>query len=147
MCIFMGEKMQTCTHCGEKKPLAEYYWHSKDQSYFKKCKGCCIALAKKRNREKWEHIVRQRREYRRTEHGRMTVKAQRRRGIVKNRHKFRARQAARDKHGPASKKLCVHCGSQAHGWHHHKGYDWEHRLDVIPLCWPCHNKAERLQRS
>lgn len=33
---------------------------------------------------------------------------------------------------------CTYCPNQAQGYHHHKGYAPEHRLDVIPVCHPCH---------
>lgn len=42
----------------------------------------------------------------------------------------------------ASDKVCEHCGRQAQEYHHHKGYAKEHRLDVIPLCEPCHKMAD-----
>lgn len=37
---------------------------------------------------------------------------------------------------------CQHCGGVSHGYHHHKGYSLEFALDVIPLCLPCHRKAD-----
>lgn len=36
---------------------------------------------------------------------------------------------------------CKECGVQADHYHHHNGYEKEHWLDVIPLCFACHNKA------
>lgn len=30
------------------------------------------------------------------------------------------------------------CGEQAKEYHHHKGYEVKHHLDVIPLCAACH---------
>lgn len=46
---------------------------------------------------------------------------------------------------PASDLACTHCGKQAEQYHHHKGYAFENRLDVIPLCIPCHRIADRKQ--
>ena len=34
---------------------------------------------------------------------------------------------------------CI-CGKQAEQYHHHKGYEPEHWLDVIPVCKKCHYK-------
>ena len=34
--------------------------------------------------------------------------------------------------------FCVRCGDPAEEYHHHKGYQPEHQLDVIPMCVPCH---------
>lgn len=42
---------------------------------------------------------------------------------------------------------CLHCGAQARDYHHHKGYDPEHHLDVIPLCRPCHLKADSASKK
>ena len=39
---------------------------------------------------------------------------------------------------PASNFLCLRCERQAQDYHHHLGYAPEHRLDVVPLCKPCH---------
>jgi len=36
---------------------------------------------------------------------------------------------------------CHCCGTQAKEWHHHKGYEPQHWLDVIPLCIICHKKS------
>lgn len=60
-----------------------------------------------------------------------------------------ARNAVRSakKHGelaPASEHQCNHCGRRASEYHHHNGYDKEHWLDVIPLCRPCHLKADNI---
>ena len=35
--------------------------------------------------------------------------------------------------------LCRVCGSMADEYHHHLGYEPEHWLDVIPLCFACHD--------
>lgn len=37
---------------------------------------------------------------------------------------------------------CSHCDSKAEHYHHHKGYEPSFHLDVIPLCRPCHFKAD-----
>jgi hypothetical protein len=44
---------------------------------------------------------------------------------------------------PAKKCLCStpDCNRQAAHYHHHKGYDKAHRLDVVPLCGFCHGKT------
>lgn len=39
---------------------------------------------------------------------------------------------------PAKKRKCHACGANASHYHHHKGYDEIHKLDVIPLCSWCH---------
>lgn len=45
---------------------------------------------------------------------------------------------------PAWSMVCDACDeAQAAHWHHHNGYDKEHRLDVIPLCLDCHGVEHR----
>lgn len=39
---------------------------------------------------------------------------------------------------PKPTTLKCNCGNQAKHYHHHKGYEPEHWLDVIPLCIQCH---------
>lgn len=61
----------------------------------------------------------------------------------------RARQAIRAKWRfgkiPHARELkCDHCNKQAQEYHHHKGHEEEFKLDVIPLCKPCHVKADHL---
>ena len=38
----------------------------------------------------------------------------------------------------ASSLECVQCGGIAAHYHHHKGYAFENRYDVKPVCAPCH---------
>ena len=140
----MDEK--ECTHCGEFKAMSEYYRNT-DGSLFGKCKECAKRLARERFQKKKDQIREQRRQYAKTEKGRRMIRECNRRDRQKNRKQHRAREAVREKLPPASKKCCVHCGAQAHGYHHHNGYDREHRFDVIPLCRQCHHKADAEQRA
>lgn len=39
---------------------------------------------------------------------------------------------------PATTLQCTYCEKSAEQYHHHKGYEPEHWLDVIPLCSDCH---------
>jgi len=38
----------------------------------------------------------------------------------------------------ASSLTCINCGKQANHYHHHKGYSFEFRYDVVPVCHSCH---------
>lgn len=42
---------------------------------------------------------------------------------------------------PRPGTLLCHCGTQAEHYHHHKGYEPEHWLDVVPVCTKCHGKT------
>jgi hypothetical protein len=37
---------------------------------------------------------------------------------------------------------CVYCDNGAVDYHHHKGYDRENWLEVIPVCRSCHKKVD-----
>lgn len=41
---------------------------------------------------------------------------------------------------------CIRCWAPATEYHHHRGYAPEHRLDVVPMCRPCHYAAHRTDR-
>jgi hypothetical protein len=64
--------------------------------------------------------------------------------------RFRAREAVADaiKHGkllPVKFMICSHCKHRrAEHYHHHKGYDREHWLDVEPVCHICHTSIHRI---
>lgn len=48
--------------------------------------------------------------------------------------------------GKLDKTPCVVCGALKVEAHHHKGYDFEHRLDVIWLCFKHHLETERAKK-
>jgi hypothetical protein len=41
----------------------------------------------------------------------------------------------------ASSLMCVYCQSSAAHYHHHKGYSFESRYDVVPVCVACHEQV------
>lgn len=43
----------------------------------------------------------------------------------------------------ASDLKCLHCENTAAHYHHHKGYGFEHRYDVVPVCVKCHRKQDQ----
>lgn len=44
---------------------------------------------------------------------------------------------------PVKTQTCDHCGKPAVHYHHNLGYDFEHWLDVLPLCIKCHGLTRR----
>ncbi len=66
--------------------------------------------------------------------------------IADDPERFKARwkvnNAVRDGKLPRIKTLLCACGKQAQQYHHHNGYAPEHALDVVPMCRPCHRKAD-----
>ena len=45
---------------------------------------------------------------------------------------------------PASKCKCSNCTEQARHYHHHKGYEPENKLEVVPLCTICHKQIHSI---
>ncbi len=41
---------------------------------------------------------------------------------------------------PATSMPCAGCGRPARGYHHPRGYDADHRLEVVALCGRCHRQ-------
>ena len=72
------------------------------------------------------------------------AKNRNKKALLENPEKVKARalvnQRVRFKRIPrASELTCCNCGAQAKQYHHHMGYDWENRYNVVPVCIPCHN--------
>jgi len=132
---------QRCYKCKVVKPLSEFSADNTTPSKHKyRCKTC-----DKAHRET----------YRNTEHGRLTEcryrhsrrgrQVDRRAQIKQNLvypHKRIARNAlhheVRMGRMPSPSSLQCKCGKMAAEYHHHNGYSYEHRLDVIPVCTQCH---------
>jgi len=53
------------------------------------------------------------------------------------------KQILRGKFPRASSQVCTVCGNPAQMYHHHNGYEAEHRMDVVPVCFVCH-KAQHI---
>jgi hypothetical protein len=43
----------------------------------------------------------------------------------------------------ASDLKCSHCENIAAHYHHHKGYEFKHRYDVVPVCVKCHQEQDQ----
>jgi len=116
-----------CSKCKQTKPLTEYY---KGQY---QCKTCCNKHQK---------------EYRKTEKG----KARQRRYHYPYPERIKAKNfvnhAIRD--GKLSRpdvKLCWYCTKPAQQYHHYRGYEPEHWLDILPICRKCHTRTHASWRS
>jgi len=81
--------------------------------------------------------------YRSSEKGKATAEAYKRRNLLKVRARAAVNNATRFGGFPhISTQKCVHCEAQAVEYHHYLGYEFEHWLDVIPLCQKCHSLAD-----
>lgn len=142
-----------CSTCSVMKPLDQFTASKKGlggcRSICKKCSSIAFAEWRKRR-------ISQDPDYRQKEVARATKWArdnpEARAKIAKRRNqkaqegspeKVRARalvnQRVRFGRIPkASSLCCVVCNSTAAHYHHHLGYEFEHRYDVVPVCHVCH---------
>lgn len=149
-----------CTKCKETKAVGEFYRNaaSKD-GLTSNCKDChrrYNASAKGKVRahkynasEKGKVCARR---YWVTDKGKVRSKRQDKvrqlrypdRIIIRN----AVTNAIRAKRIPPAKTLqCSNCPEPAAEYHHFAGYEPEHQLDVIPVCYACHNKLEQLKKT
>lgn len=162
--FYFGEKMKQCSKCKEWKELSEFYRaNNKKSGYFSQCKKCAnearkgydrSEILKKYNSSEKGRIARS--QYEKTEKGKIAKKRYRQSEIGreierKNSAAYKIRYPDRAKAHyvvkdmvkmgkipPAKMLPCDICGNAACHYHHYKGYEKEHWLDVIPLCQQCH---------
>lgn len=136
--------LKRCTTCKNTKPVTEFCrdasrWDGLDPH----CKPCRRAASRRYGRSEAGKAAQ-------TRYAGTTLGKTRRRRYdtsLVGTARLRARQAVRSKINegklPYARTLkCAHCGQQAHSWHHHLGYEPQHRLAVIPLCRTCHQAAD-----
>lgn len=166
--------MKTCTKCNTAKPLEQF---RKDPRCAGGHKCLCNDCKREYNRLRYQRVPKvreQQRVYRRSEHGRHLYRAavQRRENLLtfaekrdlgrvkkeraklnpdywNRRHVSNAvfRAVKRGDLPPVVSLECQSCGKPAQHYHHHNGYDQEHRLDVVPLCSLCHGHSHRAPLS
>ena len=129
-----------CRKCGEEKPLSEYHKHKGGKLGLNpRCKACRKEFARTERGKLLQKVRGQR--YKATERGRLLAKA----NAKKSRSAWPTKHQARDavNHAVTAGKIvkpdnCSLCGSGGiiHG--HHDSYEIEHWLDVQWLCVKCH---------
>lgn len=154
-----------CTKCGQEYPATPEYFHRHKDKLRSHCKSCRteesrLYASTERGHEvrikatrKWEATKGREwhKDYAKTEVGKdMFVEA-----VTKwaknNPEKVSAVQAVKyavriGRIPKATDCLCEKCGRPAVHYHHWS-YAREHRLDVIPLCIPCHKGRDGVHRS
>jgi hypothetical protein len=134
------EKM--CGKCKKIKPLSDFFLKTKQSKdkYQYQCKECCKKQGEKYRQEHNEDINKHQREIYNTVLGKEIYKRKHEKCIEKRKAQYAVQGAVRsNKIQPAKNYICVVCNTnQAKDWHHHKGYDKENWLDVIPVCGKCH---------
>ncbi len=138
---------KTCSKCKQSKSLSEFYKNcTLPDGYQYECKTCDDNRTKEyRQTSKGKEVNRKARQrYRQTEKGKVTQ------------NRYRIQHPKYRKAGSAiqivirngnlshpDSFLCSFCPKPAQEYHHHKGYEPEHWLDVIPVCIPCHRKLPK----
>ena len=147
---------RTCKKCNETKPIEEFPTKKDSRSGKLRpshgCLDCKRAYGKsyhkKRNETDPEFKAKKNAQaqawVKANPEGRAAIaKRRNKKAYAENPEKIRCRALVyqRVKHGrmPRVNTLkCSDCGEQAAHYHHHNGYAFEHRYDVIPMCVKCH---------
>jgi ribosomal protein S27AE len=144
-----------CRECGVTKPLDQYYKHkAMADGYLNKCIECVKSRVKKHREENidrireydakranWPRRIAARKEYAKTEAGKLALKKARESYMQKFPIKRAAhiifRNAVRDKR-VEKQDICSECGSNTNVEGHHD--DYTKPLDVRWLCKMCHTE-------
>jgi hypothetical protein len=157
--------LKTCTRCKEVKSVAEFNGRGGRYPGPKPhCKDCDKKLFKEWSDKNAEHNRKRARDYHHEnrdvaiakmkerywadpEKARARVRDQRLHNPNRGRaHATVQRAIKAGKMHPAHSVACASCGGPAEVYHHHKGYDREHWLTVVPLCALCHGKEHRIDK-
>lgn len=95
-----------------------------------------------------ESVRKSTRRYRQTERGKAKARENHRRYYQRHPEKERARArvnklVSQGKIPRVNTLQCSQCEERAQQYHHHRGYEREFWLDVIPVCRECHIKLDR----
>ena len=159
-----------CCTCKEIKPLSEFHKSRRTKDGHRcYCKICCSQYqksekgkaAQKRHaqsekgktyrkhyqqNEKWKAYQKC---YKQTDKGKKNRQSAINKYVKRYPEKYMAktavRKAIKDSKLPRpDTRLCHYCPKPAQQYHHHKGYEPKHWLDVVPVCIDCHHKIKLL---
>jgi hypothetical protein len=146
--------MKACRHCGETKPLADYYAHSMmADGHLNVCKPCVKAQVKRHREENLDRIREydrrrsiehpQRKAALRSKPRRKMTAEQRREYREKAPEKNKARNAVNNalRMGKIAKWPCQRCGTTERVHAHHD--DYSRPFDVMWLCPAHHGERHR----
>lgn len=149
---------KNCTCCKELKELGEFHRaKNRKDGYQSYCKSCSAAYTKHYRqtgkgktsnnqacaryfKTKKGKVARKR--YLHSKKGKAYRKKGKARYTEKHPNEIKARLAISHeiesgRMESATAHYCEHCGEQATHYHHHRGYEPEHWLDVVALCRKC----------
>jgi hypothetical protein len=131
-----------CKSCNEQKPLDSFCKNKRKKDGLD-C-YCLDCTRKMRQSPEWKssHKIAVR-NYRKTQGGKRASHKQylKVKHTIKRKARYFLNNAINAGKLPRVKYLkCAFCSKTAQEYHHHKGYDEVHWLDVIPVCKDCHKK-------
>lgn len=153
----MQQATKTCSKCKEDKPLAEFH---KDRRAKNGLRSQCKLCEKATQAHYWqtEKGKASQARYAKSEKGKVAHKrftrsiegraTQAQYRYLHSEH-IKARNAVTyaiqtsKLPRPASFKCAYQCGRQAEQYHHWKGYEPKHALDVVPACIICHKQLDK----
>ena len=130
---------KSCSKCKQAKPVSEFYKHpAKKDGYHCWCKKChCQDTYRYAKTPKGKQI---RSHYRQSTNGKYAQCREYEKFPDAYKARRKVNNAIRDGRLVSPKMFICSCGQPAQQYHHWKGYEPEHWLDVIPVCIPCHKK-------
>lgn len=140
-------RSKVCFKCGKKKALTEYYKHSMmGDGYLGKCKECTKKDARENRAKNVDYYRAYDLERAKLPHRKaLSVEQERRwRSADKRRTKCHNAVTRAVRAGLLKKHPCAKCGSLK-SLAHHESYD--HALDVVWLCQPCHKARHAEMRA
>ena len=97
------------------------------------------AYGKKRRQKDWGHVREiERRSYFKHRARRLEYQKVNSKGIKRKAREALTNAIHTGKIERATKFKCAKCGNSANEYHHHKGYEKEQWLEVMPICYQCH---------
>ena len=101
------------------------------------------------NSEKRKANLKAVKKYQKTEKGKRSIRTSEKRFYLRNPERSNIKNAVHyaviiGKLPHLNTLQCHFCPAKAEQYHHHLGYEPEHRLDVIPVCRICHRKCHQV---
>lgn len=146
--------LKYCPGCGITKPRTEFH-KSKGRydgvvSWCKECKNQWFRNHIKSGKGKDNHLVAVR-NWKKTENGKSMNRLYYAKAVKDNPARKARRtvcQAVETGTLPKAQTLtCINCGKTAREYHHHKGYEKQNWLEVVPVCRPCHRAEDDKRRA
>lgn len=132
-----------CATCKQEKDIRDFSKNGYDRSGKPRLRGSCKECEKPRYRKYYLSGGKERiRKYRNTDKGRAMLRNTKKRRKQRNAGMAVYYAIQKGKLPPVSERRCQDCGEQAEHYHH-PSYERKDRLNVIPLCEPCHIKRHQ----